>query len=56
MTPSTPPAASVFTRAEQATLRELRARYCDGRDLFSDRELARLRFIRWLYQIRRLSS
>ena len=56
MTPSTPPAASVFTRAEQATLRELRARYCACRDLFNERELARLRFIRWLYQTGRLAA
>ena len=34
MPPSTPPAAPVFTRAEQASLGALRARYRAGRDLF----------------------
>jgi hypothetical protein len=56
MTPSTPPAAPVFTRAEHATLRALRARYRAGRDLFDAQELARLRFIRWLYQTGRLAA
>ena len=56
MTPSVPPAAPVFARAERATLRQLRARYRAGRDLFDVQELARLRFIRWLHQIGRLAS
>ena len=56
MTPSIPPAAPVFTRAERATLCQLRARYRAGRDLFDVHELARLRFIRWLYQTGRLAS
>jgi hypothetical protein len=56
MTPSTSPAAPAFTRAERATLRTLRARYRAGRDLFDHTELARLRFVRWLYQAGRLAS
>jgi hypothetical protein len=49
-------AAPVFTRAERATLRQLRARYRAGRDLFDAQEVARLRFIRWLYETGRLAS
>jgi hypothetical protein len=39
-----------FTRDEQAALHTLREHYHQCRDLFSTRELARLRFIRWLYE------
>jgi hypothetical protein len=35
-------------------LRPLRARYEQTRDFFSPKELARLRFWRWLYSTRRL--
>ncbi len=42
----TPP----FTEAQWRTLRRLRAHYRQGRDLFNARELARLRFVRWLCQ------
>jgi hypothetical protein len=38
-----------FTETEQAALRRLRLRYQESRDLFNDRELARLRFLRWLH-------
>jgi hypothetical protein len=56
MTSSPPPAAPVFTVSQNVTLRELRARYRVGRDLLDDHELARLRFIRWLYQTARLEQ
>ena len=56
VTPSTAPAAPAFTRTERATLRTLRARYRAGRDLFDSKELARLRFVRWLYQTGRLAA
>ena len=55
MTSFPPAAALVFTLTEQVTLRELCARYQASRDLFDDHEMARLRFIRWLYQTRRLA-
>jgi hypothetical protein len=38
-----------FTDTEQGALRRLRLRYQESRDLFNDRELARLRFVRWLH-------
>jgi hypothetical protein len=57
MPPSVPPAAApLFTPAECAALRQLRARDRAGRDLFTAPELARLRFLRWLYQTGRLTS
>jgi hypothetical protein len=43
-----------LTRAERRALRTLRARYRQGLDLFSVQELARLRFVRWLYRSGRL--
>ncbi len=43
-----------FSRRELRALRTLRAHYAQDRDLFSDDELARLRFVRWLYQAGRL--
>ena len=52
MTSFPPAAAPVFTLTEQVTLG---ARYQASRDLFDDHEMARLRFIRWLYQTRRLA-
>ena len=44
----------VFTRAEWHTLRALRTRYQQDPDLLSERERARVRFLRWLYQTGRL--
>jgi hypothetical protein len=41
--------AATFSAAEWSALRALRAAYQQHRDLFSARELARLRFQRWLY-------
>jgi hypothetical protein len=38
-----------FTPQERQGLTLLRDRYQQGRDQFSKRELARLRFLRWLY-------
>jgi hypothetical protein len=38
-----------FTEREQEALRHLRLRYQESRDLFNARELARLRFVRWLH-------
>ena len=54
--PQTAPTAadSVLTAPEWHTLCALRARYREGRDLFSAGELAHLRFVRWLYQTSRL--
>lgn len=57
MTPYTPYSAPTptFSPAEQHSLRILRARYQLSRDFFSLRELASLRFVRWLYQTGRLA-
>ena len=54
--PSTASAALAFTRTERASLRALRARYRAGRDLFDRQEMARLRFVRWLYQTGRIGG
>jgi hypothetical protein len=43
-----------FNARELRTLRGLRARYQQDRDLFTTREVARLHFIRWLVQSNRL--
>ena len=43
-----------FMPAEQQTLRHLHDRYRQGGDLFSAREMDRLRFIRWLCQMGRI--
>jgi hypothetical protein len=48
----TPPTGSIWT--EQLALSRLHVRYERDRDLFSRRELARLSFVRWLYQTGRL--
>lgn len=40
--------------ATQQALCRLRARYQQDHDLFSRQELARLRFVRWLYQTGRV--
>lgn len=42
-----------LTDAEREALAQLRNRYGDHHDLFTERELARLRFVRWLYQTER---
>jgi hypothetical protein len=47
---------SQFTPAEQQVLRDLRARYLKEDGLWSARELARLRFFRWLYQSGRVAG
>ena len=46
--------APTFTPAERQALGALRARYLQDRDLFSDAERARLRFLRWLVHTARL--
>jgi hypothetical protein len=51
-----PAAVSGLTSAQLRRLRPLRGRFGVHRDLFDGRELARLRFARWLYQTGRLSS
>ena len=43
-----------FTHQEWRALRRLRREYQQDRDLFSEPERARLRFMRWLYQAGRL--
>jgi hypothetical protein len=47
--PTKDTATMTFTRAQSRALRTLRRRYQQDHDLFSAQELARLRFIRWLY-------
>jgi hypothetical protein len=42
--------ATLFTPTEWQALDTLRQRYRQDHDLFNDRERARLRFLRWLYQ------
>lgn len=37
-----------FTDTQRVTFQELRARYAEGRDCFTEREVAHLEFIRWL--------
>jgi hypothetical protein len=49
--PVPPPA---FTPAQWQALHALHTRYQQDRDLFSARERARLRFLRWLYRMGRL--
>lgn len=39
----------MLTSEEQKALEALRARFLQDHDLFSDRELAHLQFLRWLY-------
>ena len=46
---------SMFTAAQRQALHALRDRYQQERDLFSTRELARLRFLRWLHDHGRLA-
>ncbi|HEY8284681.1 MAG TPA: hypothetical protein VIJ28_09885 [Chloroflexota bacterium] len=53
-TQTTKTSGPVFNARELRTLRDLRARYQQDRDLFTPREAARLRFIRWLVRSGRL--
>ena len=48
--------ASTFTQAERNALRALRVRYKQDHGLFSESELARLGFLRWLCQTGRLEN
>jgi hypothetical protein len=50
------PGAEAFTGAERVALWELRVRYRTSGDLFGRQELARLRFVRWLYRTGRLTA
>ncbi len=45
---------AAFTASQTLTLYSLRTRYGETRDLFTPVELARLRFLRWLYETDRL--
>jgi hypothetical protein len=47
---------ALFTCQEWTTLLRLRRRYHDGQDLWDERELARLGFLRWLRQTGRIES
>lgn len=47
---------TAFTPQERQALAALRDRYQQGRDQFSHCELARLRFLRWLYQDGQIAS
>jgi hypothetical protein len=49
-----PERLGVFTPAERARLRVLRARYQANRTPFTTRELAHLHFVRWLHQTGRV--
>jgi hypothetical protein len=53
-TAATNPAKSTFTTAEQRKLNALRSRYAQDADFFSERERAKLLFLRWLYKTGRL--
>ena len=48
--------AGTFTPAERRVLFALRARYLANPDVWTDRELAHLRFLRWLYQTGRFGK
>lgn len=45
-----------FSPTEVERLNDVRSRYSNHHDLFTDRELARLHFIRWLVQTGRLEA
>jgi len=47
---------ALFTPEQLLTLRTLRMRYGEDHDYFSERELAKLRFLRWLLESRHLQS
>mgnify|MGYP001455963779 CR=1 FL=1 len=48
--------SSTFNADEWDALRLLHERYHHERDLFSNREMGRLRFVRWLYRTGRLTT
>ena len=50
-----PASTASFTPTQRRVLRQLRTRYQHDADLFSQQELARLTFLRWLYQTGRVS-
>jgi hypothetical protein len=54
MNTSSTPQAILFTPAQWQALDTVRQRYGQDHDLFSERERARLRFLRWLSQAGRL--
>ena len=56
MTPQTAPPPPPFSIPEQEALVALRHRFAPHHDRFSARELAHLRFLRWLFQTGRLPS
>jgi hypothetical protein len=45
---------AMYTDAAWPALHSLRIRYQEDRDLFSNQERERLRFVRWLYRTSRL--
>lgn len=45
-----------FSAVEMERLSAMRDRYSEHHDLFTDRELARLRFVRWMVQTGRLEA
>jgi hypothetical protein len=48
--------SSALSQEQWRILRDLHLHYQEGHDLLSQRELMRLRFLRWLVQTGRLSS
>jgi hypothetical protein len=48
--------SSTFTADEWDALRLLHERYHHARDLFSNPEMGRLRFVHWLYRTGRLTT
>jgi hypothetical protein len=48
--------AGTFTLAERRALRNLRTRYQQDSDLWSNRERAHLHFLRWLYRTGQLGE
>lgn len=52
--PNDGPSTPTFTPAQQRALHILQRCYQEDRDFFTRRELARLRFLRWLYHQGRL--
>lgn len=49
------PSISGFSPAEWFAIERLYTRYQQGADIWTERELARLRFMRWLVQTGRLA-
>jgi len=50
------PTDDIFTSEERSALQRLRARYQQSADLLTERELAHLRFLRWLAHSGRLAE